>query len=387
MKKIMMYCPEKILTGNNRTGGLLRFVELYNALIREGFSVDLCCAEDRTVFEENKIENGIAIVKYSGKLSKYLPNEVLNLLCNLKTLRELKKRNYDLVISFDVPQTIHLVLLHFSNLCLFLRQDLIEYRKVRYSGGNSVLTSIKLKMLKLIEGICIRKAFFIHVQCKYDLENLISRHTGIEKLIREKTCVHINNANPQWIVEKSTCKGVELVLRKEYNFCFVGNFNDSRKGHEELFKAIELLREYQEKCTFQIVGDGKLLNTIRSQYSNYNNIYFWGRLKNPIAVVKSCDLLIVPSKADSCPNTVMEAIYNGIPVIGSNRGGIPEMLRDNELIFELSPEEICKYVERFITDSSYRKRILNIEDGLRKELTFDWGERMVRLLNEFSTKN
>lgn len=377
-----MYCPEKIFTGKNRTGGLLRFVELYNALIRNGFSVDLCCAEEHAVFEEYKVENGITIVGYNGRLSRYLPNEALNLLCNFNTLRELKKKNYDMVISFDVPQTIHLVLLRFTNLYLFLRQDLIEYRKVRYSGSNTFLTSMKLKILGLIEGMCIRRASFILVQCNYDLENLISRHSYIEELVRKKASVQINNANPQWIVDKSSCEKAELPIKREFNFCFVGNFNDSRKGHEELFGAIELLKEYHGRCSFQIVGDGALLDKLRKQYADYDNIYFWGRMSNPISVVKSCNLLIVPSKADSCPNTVMEAIYNGIPVIGSNRGGIPEMLRDKEMLFELKHEEISKYIERFITDESYRNKIISSEESLRKELMFDWGERMVRLLNE-----
>ena len=50
----------------------------------------------------------------------------------------------------------------------------------------------------------------------------------------------------------------------------------------------------------------------------------------------SISFLIVPSRIDNLPTVVMEAFSTGTPVIGSNVGGIPDMIVDgyNGLLFE-----------------------------------------------------
>jgi glycosyltransferase involved in cell wall biosynthesis len=44
----------------------------------------------------------------------------------------------------------------------------------------------------------------------------------------------------------------------------------------------------------------------------------------------ACDLFLCPSRADNFPNTVLEALACGTPVVGSRAGGIPEMVREGE---------------------------------------------------------
>lgn len=47
------------------------------------------------------------------------------------------------------------------------------------------------------------------------------------------------------------------------------------------------------------------------------------------------DMLIVPSRFDPLPTVVIEAIMRGTAVMGSNKDGIPEMIKNKELLFEL----------------------------------------------------
>ena len=58
----------------------------------------------------------------------------------------------------------------------------------------------------------------------------------------------------------------------------------------------------------------------------------------------ACDAFICPSRADNLPNTVLESLSCGIPVIGSDTGGIPDMIRENfnGLIFKSNDPENCK---------------------------------------------
>ena len=105
-------------------------------------------------------------------------------------------------------------------------------------------------------------------------------------------------------------------------------------------------------------------------------------MDNPLTVMKNCDLLAVPSLADSCPNTVMEALYLGIPVIGSRAGGIPEILLDEEALFPTDWEQLAEKIEGCYQDRAFLDRLRETQAERKKELSFDWAERILGLITE-----
>ena len=60
--------------------------------------------------------------------------------------------------------------------------------------------------------------------------------------------------------------------------------------------------------------------------------------------------MVVPSLwNDTLPTVVFESLMNGIPVIGSSRGGIPEMIEDgkNGFLFDPDrPEELAALIRK-----------------------------------------
>ena len=113
---------------------------------------------------------------------------------------------------------------------------------------------------------------------------------------------------------------------------------------------------------------------------DHPQIKFLGRMDNPLSVLKECDLLIVPSLADSCPNTVMEALYNDILVLGSKRGGIPEILVDEESLFDFDVNKVAQRVIDLKNNSKSRAVLSKLQRQRKEELTFDWAERIVSLI-------
>ena len=103
-------------------------------------------------------------------------------------------------------------------------------------------------------------------------------------------------------------------------------------------------------------------------------------MDNPLSVLKSSDLLVVPSLADSCPNTVMEALYTGIPVIGSRAGGIPEILKDEEALFDTQSSSIVERIERLQADRTAYEHLRERQRKRAEELEFDWPERIMQLI-------
>jgi glycosyltransferase involved in cell wall biosynthesis len=55
------------------------------------------------------------------------------------------------------------------------------------------------------------------------------------------------------------------------------------------------------------------------------------------AVYSAADLFVIPSRQDNLPNTVMESMACGTPVVGHNVGGIPEMVRHGETGLHVPP--------------------------------------------------
>jgi glycosyltransferase involved in cell wall biosynthesis len=69
--------------------------------------------------------------------------------------------------------------------------------------------------------------------------------------------------------------------------------------------------------------------------------------------IRQCGVLVLPSLTEMCPVVMLEAMSSGRPVVASNRGGIPEMLRDGEtglLADPDHPETFADALARLLAD-------------------------------------
>ena len=86
----------------------------------------------------------------------------------------------------------------------------------------------------------------------------------------------------------------------------------------------------------KIAGTGPLEDTVLGYARKNRNIEYLGyRIGRELddLILKS-SFIIVPSECyENNPMTIIEAYSFGIPVIGSNLGGIPEVLHDNKTGF------------------------------------------------------
>lgn len=105
------------------------------------------------------------------------------------------------------------------------------------------------------------------------------------------------------------------------------NVTDTRKGFRYFAEALKLLRQQQPDLTPEILVFGK------------GRSYLFDELPYPIqhlgilttedeivAAYNAADAMVVPSLEDNLPNTVIESMACGTPVVGFRTGGIPEMI-------------------------------------------------------------
>ena len=134
--------------------------------------------------------------------------------------------------------------------------------------------------------------------------------------------------------------------------------NNHRKGMQVLIKALHGIKKYDD-IFLLAVGDNKSPLDL-----NFNHL-----LIEPISndrllslIYSAADVFVIPSLQDNFPNTIIESLACGTPVIGSNVGGIEEAIKDGVNGF-LFPKENIQTLRNLISEIFANKEKL---ENLRK---------------------
>jgi glycosyltransferase involved in cell wall biosynthesis/serine acetyltransferase len=111
----------------------------------------------------------------------------------------------------------------------------------------------------------------------------------------------------------------------------VANMNVKSKGHSELVLAgTEICREFPE-AKFLFIGDGverSHLERMVGELDLRDRFLFLGLRHDVAEILACCDLFVLPSWAEGLPNSVLEAMAAGVPIVATRVGGIPEIIED-----------------------------------------------------------
>jgi N-acetyl-alpha-D-glucosaminyl L-malate synthase BshA len=59
-------------------------------------------------------------------------------------------------------------------------------------------------------------------------------------------------------------------------------------------------------------------------------VFFLGKIEAVAPLLSAADLFLLPSQSESFGLSALEALASGVPVVGTNAGGLPEVVRDGE---------------------------------------------------------
>ncbi len=164
---------------------------------------------------------------------------------------------------------------------------------------------------------------------------------------------------------------------------FVSRLGLSWKNEDLVYRLLGTLNQDEKRIVLLVVGgahDGqdKTLMDSKNQakkLSGNADIRFLGICRNMPEIYSLMDILLVPSVNEPFGRVVVEGMAAGLPVVGSNNGGIPEIITDGYDGFLRAPDDFDGWmaiVKSLIEDKELRKRIgKNARKAVEERFTLD----------------
>jgi len=165
-------------------------------------------------------------------------------------------------------------------------------------------------------------------------DKLTTDSKATQKLYKEKFDLNFEYLPSPLDVQKFS--SISDVTKIENQVAYVG-----RDSYE---KGIDILKQAESKINGHVV---------------YCTDRSWN---DAMKIIKSSQVVVVPSRMESLPTTVKEAFYLNVPVVATNVGGIPELIKDNEtgiLVPSENPNKLADAVNELLSDKQKAERLAN----------------------------
>lgn len=148
--------------------------------------------------------------------------------------------------------------------------------------------------------------------------------------------------------------------------------------NETAIRAFLAVHRRNPDTTLTIAGSGPLAESLQALAGNLGlagAVVFSGRLDRDAMAqaYRAADIAINPSLVDNMPNSVLEALASGIPVISTNVGGVPYIVKNEEtalLVPPQSPDAMAEAVFRVMDDSDLSEKL--VTNGLTEVQKYTW---------------
>lgn len=142
-------------------------------------------------------------------------------------------------------------------------------------------------------------------------------------------------------------------------------------------RAFALVQEKYLHATLTIAGDGKERDTLRKLAAELKlrNTEFIGLVAQDEmpGLSDAADILLNSPNLDNMPNSLIEAYAAGLPIVSTNAGGIPYILRHNEtgLLVDVNDHKaMAREAIRLLEDRFLASKL--IENGKTESKKYTW---------------
>lgn len=226
----------------------------------------------------------------------------------------------------------------------FFKKDFIV------TGHGSDIMSLNKGIIKTLKVRTLKKAKYVTVVSESLKNKVLELNPSTNVVVQSMGC-DLSGFSPENREENYFGQGGQKVV------LFVGRLAEV-KGVEYLIEAMKEIN-----ALLVIVGDGPLKEKLREKADRNKTMFLGAKSHHELKTIyASADIFVMPSvtakdgSREGFGLVLLEAMASGLPVVGSNSGGIPEMICDQEtglLVQERNVAEIREAILKLINDDEF----------------------------------
>ncbi len=141
----------------------------------------------------------------------------------------------------------------------------------------------------------------------------------------------------------------------------IGRFSE-QKNHKRVIDAFEIVHKSYPQMKLQLIGSGELEEEVKNYVKSKGieqAVEFLGLQGNVYPFLNKADIFVLPSDYEGMPITLIEAMAAGLPIVATNVGGIPDMIRDgiDGCVCNTDSSDVADKLIKMIEDTDFRTRV------------------------------
>ena len=278
---------------------------------------------------EKLIQNGHQVKKLETTHLpiKNLKNPSFTVLSSLRSLVD--RDSYDLVHGFNIPSAY----------------------AMKYAKGKKKILSVHGVFSEQVETLHSKSISSFAKSAESQVlrwpDKLTTDSKATQKLYKEKFDIDFEYLPSP--LDTDMFENIDSIKKIENQIAYVG-----RDSHE---KGIDILKAAESEINGDVV---------------YCTDRSW---EDAMKIIKSSSIVVVPSRMESLPTTVKEAFYLNVPVVGTNVGGIPELIKNNETGVTVPPEnpsKLAQAINELLSDKKKSEKLaVNANTFVKNNMTWN----------------
>jgi glycosyltransferase involved in cell wall biosynthesis len=165
------------------------------------------------------------------------------------------------------------------------------------------------------------------------------------------------------IYESSFNKEIESFSMNSFTIGSIGRLS-KEKGFEYLIHALKRMKESGVDAKLVLIGDGPERTNLEKLVSICGlteRVFFTGYLENAMQYISNFDAYVISSLTEGLPITLLESMLAKTPVVSTNVGGIPDVIRNEKeglLVPSCQSEILSNAITRIYEDRNLAERLV-----------------------------
>lgn len=279
----------------------------------------------------------VDIIKVPHIPIKNLKNPSFAILSSFKVM--LTRSSYDIIHAFNLPSAFAMKFAKGKKKILSLYGVYQDQMSILHSKSvSSIVKNVEPKIIKWADAIT-------------------TDSKATQKRYKELLGVHVDYLPTA--IDTKKFQNIPKVEKKEGQIAYI--------GRDSFEKGTDILRKAESKI------EGKIV---------YCTNLPW---EDAMTVLKSSQLMVVPSRMESSPTTIKESFFLKVPVVATNVGGIPELIENGKTGILIHPEDpllLAKTVNELMNDKKRQKTLTDAAyDLIIKNMT--WNDVLPMYVNYY----